>query len=42
MRGTNPRRRKDASRESVHMLEQKIIVLEVKGVLTENDRQSAP
>ena len=37
----NPRRRRDASRESILMLEQRIMLLEVKGELSENDRQSA-
>ena len=40
-RGMNVRRRRDASRESIHMLEQRIMLLEVKGELTESDRQSA-
>ena len=40
-RGMNTRRRRDLSRESIYMLEQRIMVLEVKGDLTENDRQSA-
>ena len=40
-RGMNPRRRRDASRESIYMLEQILVVLKVKGDLTESDRQSA-
>ena len=40
-RGMNPRRRRDASRESILMLEQRIMLLEVKSELSENDRQSA-
>ena len=41
MRGLNPRRHRDASRESILMLEQRIMLLEVKGELSENDRQFA-
>ena len=40
-RGMNIRRHKDASRESILMLQQRIMLLEVKGELTESDRQSA-
>ena len=40
-RGMNVRRRRDASRESILMLEQRIMLLEVKEELTEGDRQSA-
>ena len=40
-RGMNPRRRRDASRESILMLEQRIMLLEMKIDLSENDRQSA-
>ena len=40
-RGMNPRRHRDTSREMVYMLEQRIMVLEVKGEMTENDRQSS-
>ena len=40
-RGMNPRRRRDASRESILMLEQKIMLLEMESELSENDRQSA-
>ena len=37
----NVRRRRDASHKSIHMLEQRIMILEVKGELTDSDRQSA-
>ena len=40
-RSMNVRRRRDASRESILMLEHRIMLLEVKGELTESDRQSA-
>ena len=40
-RGMNSHRRRDASCESILMLEQRIMLLEVKGELTESDRQSA-
>ena len=39
--GMNLRRRRDGSRESIIMLEQRIILLEVNSELSENDRQSA-
>ena len=41
MREMNPRRCRDVSRESILMLEQKIMLLEVKSEFSENDRQSA-
>ena len=40
-RDMNVRRRRDASRESILMLERRIMLLEVKGELTEGDVQSA-
>ena len=41
-RGMNVRcRRSDASRESILVLEHRIMLLKVKGELTESDRQSA-
>ena len=40
-RGMNPRRCRVASRESVIMLEQRIMLLEMKSEFSENDRQSA-
>ena len=41
MRGMNVRRRRDASGESILILGHRIMLLEVKGELTESDRQSA-
>ena len=40
-RGMNVRRCRDASREIGLMLEPRIVLLEAKGELTDNDRQSA-
>ena len=40
-RGMNPRRHRDESRESILMLEQRYMLLEMKSELSENDRLSA-
>ena len=40
-RGINVCRRRDVSRESIFMIEQRIMLLKVKGELTEIDTQSA-
>ena len=40
-RGMNPRTRRDASRESILMLEQRVMLLEMKSELSKNNRQFA-